>query len=267
LVADLEGSTLRTHLVPAVVRELATGLASILGKRLIGVYLGGSFAMSDFVAGTSDYDLLVVVEGDLTVADLDAFEALHRQLAKADAEASRLEVDYVPRHSLVPSGTTAPVPGFYDGRFRRDIGEIMLSADNIANMRWHGIVLHGPPASQILPAVTPDDVRAAARRMVLDGAGECADEREAASELLNLARSLSAIETGQPATKSEGAAWAFGHLEGRWHPVLRRALEVRRGAPVRDEDRTLRDAVPEFARVALGMASNPDSSRQPGSPG
>jgi hypothetical protein len=143
----------------------------------------------------------------------------------------------------------------------------MLSADNIANMRWHGIVAHGLPAPMILPEVTPDDVRAAARQMALDGADSCANEREASSELLNLARSLAAMSTGQPTTKSEGAAWAFGHLAERWHPVLRRALEVRRGAPVGDEDRTLRDGVREFARVALGMASNPDSSGQPGSPG
>src|SRR5262249_32093215 len=150
----------------------------------------------------------------------------HERLGRDDAEAARLELDYVPYHLLVPSGTTAPVQGFYDGRFRRDISEIMLSADNIANMRAYGVAVYGPPAAQVLPEATAADVRAAARQMALDGADSCADEREAASELLNLARSLSAIATGLPTTKSEGAAWALAHLDVRWHRLFQRALAV-----------------------------------------
>jgi hypothetical protein len=266
-MAERVGSSTTDNAVPAVASKYSDGLAAIFGRRLIAVYLGGSFAMADFVAASSDYDLLVVVGGDLSDRDLDAIEALHDRLAATSVDAARLEVDYVPRHFLVPSGTTAPVPGFYDGRFRRDIAEIMLSADNIANMRAHGIAVYGPRATEILPEVTPDDVRAAARQMALDGTGGCADEREAASELLNLARSLSAMETGQPTTKSEGAAWALGHLEERWHPVFQHALEVRRGASVDAADQTLRDTLPEFAELVRDLASHPDSGGQRGAPG
>jgi streptomycin 3"-adenylyltransferase len=242
--------------LPPVIKSFVANLAAIFNERLLGVYLGGSYAMGDFVDGTSDYDLLVVVEGDLSAGDLDALAALHDRLARDDPDARRLEVDYAPRHLLVPRGTTAPVPGVYDGRFQRDITEIMLSADNLANMRWHGIVVYGAPASEVLPDVTPDDVRAAARHMALDGAGPCAGEREAASELLNLARSLASMESGQPTTKSQGAAWALADLDDRWRPVVERALAVRRGAPVEDSDRTLRDALPELSALARTMANS-----------
>jgi hypothetical protein len=240
--------------MPPVVRALAIGLRSILGDRLVAVYLGGSFSMGDFIDATSDYDVLVVVGGDFALGDLDAIEALHQRLVRDQVDARRLEVDYAPCHLLVPSGTTAPVPGVYGGRFQRDIAEIMLSADNIANMRWYGISVCGAPASEVLPEVTPDDVRMAARQMALDGAGSCADEREAASELLSLARSLHAMATGQPTTKGQGAEWALAHLKDRWHPLIRRALALRRGAAVDDSDRRLREALPEFADLARTIA-------------
>ena len=42
-----------TQLVPAAVKVLASGLAHVLGSRLVGVYLGGSASMGDFVPATS----------------------------------------------------------------------------------------------------------------------------------------------------------------------------------------------------------------------
>jgi hypothetical protein len=254
-MATSGGSTAQIPEIPRAVGAFAAGLLAVFRERLNGVYLGGSYAMGDFT-DSSDYDVLVVVEGDLSAGDLDALEALHERLDREDPDAQRLEVDYAPCHLLVPSGTTAPVPGVYDGRFQRDVAEIMLSADNLANMRCHGIAVYGAPASEILPDITLDDVRAAARQMALDGVGPCADEREASAELLNLARSLASMETGQPTTKTQGATWALAHLEDRWHPVVERALAVRRGAAVADSDRAVRDGLPELAALARIMANS-----------
>jgi hypothetical protein len=193
-----------TQLVPAVVKALASGLAQLLGTRLVGVYLGGSASMGDFVAATSDYDVLVVTDGILGSDDVGAIEDLHRRLAAEYPDAHRLEGDYAPRHLLVPAGTRAPVPGFDRGQFKPDVHETMLSADNIANMRESGVVVYGPPAARVPPPATPDNVRAAVLDMLHEGPGHCATERDAAAEILNLVRSLCALETGRPATKSRG---------------------------------------------------------------
>ena len=149
----------------------------------------------------------------------------------------------------MPQGTRAPVPGFQRGHFAPDVLEIMLSADNLANMRESGIVVCGPPAATVLPLVTPDDVRAAVWDMVQEGPGPCASEAAAAAAVLDLVRSLCALATGQPTTKSAGAAWALAHLGEQWHAVVRRADAVRRGAPVAPADTRLRTALPAMDRA------------------
>lgn len=241
--------TASAQVVPPVVEALAGGLARVLGARLVGVYLGGSVSMGDFVPATSDFDVLVVTEGSLTPTDLCAIDELHTRLAADFPDAQRLEGDYAPRHLLVPEGTSAPVPAFQRGQFEPDVQDIMLSADNIANLRDSGIAVYGPPADTVLPPVTPDDVRAAVLAMLDEGPGSCATEMDAAAEVLNLARSLYTLETGQPTTKSQGAAWALTHLAEPWHEVIRRAEAIRRGEPVAEDDTRLRTALPALDRA------------------
>ena len=237
------------QVVPNVVAALADGLVQILGARLVCVYLGGSISMGDFVPATSDFDLLILTEGQLTPTDMKAIDDLHRRLAMDDPDARRLEGDYASRHLLLPQGTSAPVPGFRRGQFRPDVREIMLSADNVANIWESGIAVYGPPADTLLPPVTPDDVRAAVLEMLNAGPGPCSTEEDAAAEVLNLARSLCALETGQPTTKSQGAVWALAHLDVQWHEVVRRAVAVRCAEPVAEDDVRLRTALPAMDRA------------------
>lgn len=251
LVAERKtgGMDSSNQIVPPVVTALAGGLANILGKRLVGVYLGGSISMGDFVQATSDFDVLIVTEGHLAPKAISAIDDLHRRLAMEYPDAQRLEGDYAPRHLLVPQGTSAPVPGFHSEQFEPDVQEIMLSADNIANMRDSGIAVYGPPADTVLPPVTPDDVRAAVLAMLNEEPSLCASEEDAAAEVLNLARSLCALETGQPATKSQGAVWALAHLDEQWHEAVRRAEAIRHGESVAADDARLRTALPAVDRA------------------
>lgn len=235
--------------VPVVVTALAAGLARILGPRLVGVYLGGSISMGDFVAATSDVDVLIVTEGHLLLPDITAIAALHQRLAQEHPDACRLEGDYAPRHLLVPQGTTAPVPAILGGQFVPEMGEILLSADNIANLRASSLAVYGPPAAAVLPRVTPADVRAAVLAMLREGSDPCHSETEAAAAILNLVRSHRALHTGHPATKSAGVAWALTHLGVRWHEAVLRADAVRHGAAVAADDIQLRTALPLLDRA------------------
>jgi hypothetical protein len=101
-------------------------------------------------------------------------------------------------------------------------------ADNIMNLREDGIAFFGPDPRVLLPPVTADQVRAAVRAMLADGPGRADTPERAASEILDLVRSLCALERGRPCTKSEGARWSFDHLDPRWHPAIRSALVIRR---------------------------------------
>lgn len=217
----------RRRAVPIVVSELARLLHDLLGRDLIGVYLGGSFVMRDFIGATSDYDLLVLIRRPLTPARVAALRHLHEELARAHPDATRLEGDYVPRSWLTAIGTTRRVHFFRRGRLRPRPA-LMLSADNVANIRADGIAVFGPPARQILPRVERDQVRAAAREMLHERSAP-RTQAAAADEILGALRSMSAIETGRPTSKTAGVQWGLAHLDRTWHPLIRAADAVRRG--------------------------------------
>jgi len=223
----------------------------ILGVDLVAIYLGGSYALGDFVPGASDYDLLVVTARDLTDDDVARLRAYHADLARRDPESLQLEGDYAPRDALVSAGTTRPVWWFREGSLREP--DFMLSADNIMNMRDVGIALVGPSPRELLPDVTEDDVRAAVREMLVE-TPDASTERAAAGELLAVARSLAAIETGRPTSNAAGLRWALASVDPRWHEALRRAAEVQRGAPVDESDDRLRRVLSEW-RASLGLRS------------
>lgn len=231
-------STLKDERLPMVVMAFAQSLRASLGGRLIGVYLGGSFSMGDFVENVSDYDVLVVVADPLLPPDVAALSELHERVLATYPDAVHLEGDYAPRAWLTPEGTREAVPYFRGGRLQPQPA-FMLSADNIANMGTAAIVVAGLPASDVLPRVTPEHVRDAVRAMLND-IEVCENEAQAAGEILALVRWMRALETGAPATKSDGVKWALAHLDAPWHPIVKRADAVRRGSTPAANEATLR---------------------------
>jgi hypothetical protein len=229
---------------PPIVVAFAARLRDLLGERVLAVILGGSWSMGDFVPGASDFDVLVVVSDELSTDDLTRLAMLHEALLEEQPEAAQLEGDYVPRDWLTPTGTTRPVPFFRHGILQPGL-EFMLSSDNIANMRQDGIAVVGPRPAEILPRVTADQVRDAVREMISE-VPTAPTERAAAMEILDLVRSLCALDTGLPTTKSVGVRWALEHLAPRWHASVLRADEIRRGGATNDNEETLRRALADM---------------------
>jgi hypothetical protein len=234
---------------PPIVDVLADRLRDLLGARLIAVILGGSWSLGDFVEGDSDLDLLVLVSDELSADDLTRLSSLHETLLIEQPEAVLLEGDYVPRGWLLPTGTTRPVPFFRKGSLQPN-NELMLSADNVANLRRDGIAVFGPRPTEVLPEVTADEVRAAVHEMLRDEP-VAPNEEAAAHEILDLVRSLCAIETGMPTTKSDGVRWALEHISPRWREVVLRADQIRRGAPTNEEESILRRALADMRAELL----------------
>lgn len=239
--------------VRSTLQALVRGLLAILDDRLIGLYLHGSLAMGDFCDTSSDIDFLVVTRGTLSAEDALAVELLHRDLLRADPYAYRLEGDYAPLDLIVPEGTAEPVPGCERGVFLPKVGEIMLSADNICALRKYGIAIYGPDPHAVLPEVTRDQVRAAAREILSEGPGLCETPCEFATAVLNLVRSLASLETGEPMTKSAGAAWALNRLPLEWHPAIRAAQAIRCGGGTLEDTELLHRALPKLSRMMLAL--------------
>ncbi len=232
-----------------IMKALTDGLVTILGSRLVAVYVGGSAASGDFQEATSDVDFLVVTRGRLSMEDALAIKLLHQDLLREDPFAVRLEGDYAPLELLVPEGTREPVPGCEQGVFLPRVGEVMLSADNIMDLRENGVVIYGPHPREVLPPVTPDQVRAAARTHLEMEFFTGETPTEAAAALLGLLRSACALETGMPATRLDGAEWGLTRLDGDFHPAIRAALAVLRAEATALEVERVFTALPQVEQL------------------
>lgn len=141
--------------VHAVLRELGSRLQALgLADAL---WVGGSLATGDYVPGVSDLDLVAVTTqplmGDALVhvahihEDLDAGPANGIDLGCQYADAGRL-LDVAVKHPTWTHG---------------EMLDRTVSLVTRAELVLHGFPVLGPPPDALLPAVTPDDVRDAAR--------------------------------------------------------------------------------------------------------
>lgn len=219
----------------AVLRELRSGVRSIVADRFVGLYLWGSLANGDFDS-FSDVDFVVAVDRDIPDDRLDALRAMHTRLcALPSAWATHLDGSYItttalrrydpdhPPHLYVDHGTTEPIRSQHDNTwlFRHVVRE-------------RGITLEGPAPHTLVDPVAPDDLRREAVAMVRGWLGSYLADSAPLNDfwrqpysVLTLCRMLYAIHHGDIVSKPVAAAWAMRSLDRRWVPLIENALRVR----------------------------------------
>ena len=199
-----------------VLRELVARAQDVLGANLIGAYLQGSFAVGDFDT-YSDVDFLIVVEEDITDAQLPALRALHGDVfALPSSWAQHLEGSYIPKAAL----RRLPPPGREFPYLDNGSRELVRSDhDDSAVVYWilreRGIALIGPEPRDLVMPVSAD----ALRQEILQTMNTWREQWLANPSLLNnrfyqpfavlsYCRMLHTLETGTVQSKPAGAAWA-----------------------------------------------------------
>ena len=149
----------------AYLTEVTTRLRRALGGNLVGVYVGGSYALGGYVPGRSDLDVAVVVREPL------AEDAVAKVLAAVRHEAlpcpaRKLElVVYTQEAARNPS----PEADFElnlntgaDEPFRLDTepqpGESHWFALDRSVLAANGVALYGPPSREVFTAPTREDL-------------------------------------------------------------------------------------------------------------
>lgn len=212
------------------------------------LHVAGSLATGDYLPEVSDLDLVAFTDGPVDGPRQTALVRLHRELDAGAAAGLRLGCVYV------DAGQRADVrvrhPTWTHGLLVRRI----LSGITRAELVRHGYAVFGRAPCEVLPAMTDDDVRDAARAE-LAGYWTWAARRPwlwldpviADLGLTSMARGRHALRTGQLLTKSlaveqaDCPAWLIEHLRARRRgepvtsPRLRTAL-----AAWRDARRTVR---------------------------
>ncbi len=211
--------------------ELLSGVQSVLGDGLVGLYLYGSLASGDFDPQTSDIDFVVVTAGEIPSEMIPALEALHHALwAGGSRWAKKLEGTYLPRPALRSyDPNDIARPSVNQGKFfLSGQGNDWVIQRHI--LREHGVSLAGPPLQSLIDPVQPDEIRQAVlgflrewwAPMLQDPARLQSDEYQAYA-VLTMCRALYTLEYGTIASKPASARWAKGALGERWASLIDRA--------------------------------------------
>jgi len=212
-----------------VLAQLTAGLERVLGPELLALYLTGSFALGD-ADGGSDVDFLAVTQAMLTPEQVQEVQALHQTLFELPSIwAQHLEGSYLPAEVLRAPTTGTLVPYLDNGSRTLELSD----HDTTLVMRWvtreHGVALFGPPASELIDAVGPDDLRAEVRGSMQKWGTVLQTDPDSLYNgwlqpyaALSVARMLHTIQTGAVHSKRAAVEWSREHAP-HWTPLLEHA--------------------------------------------
>jgi hypothetical protein len=143
---------------PLVVGELARELS---GRGWVSdLFVGGSLATGDYVPGVSDLDLVALVDGPVDADRTTFLTTLHHRLDEGAGSGRDLGCVYVDSARLRDEEARHPT-WTHGALVSRQLSGIVR-----AELVLHGYAVFGRPPRDVLPPMSTDDVRAAARREV-----------------------------------------------------------------------------------------------------
>lgn len=231
--------------VPPAVSELAVRLAKL--GWVSDLLVAGSLATGDYVPGVSDLDLVALTSGAVSPARQETLASLHRELDQGAARGLDLGCAYVAADTLADAAALHPT-WTHGSLVQRGV-----SAVTRAELARHGFAVLGRPPAAVLPAVTGDDVRRAARAELCGYWAE-ASRRPwwwlspviADLSLTSMARGRHALATGQLLTKTaaieqaRAPGWLKDQLRARRHGAQVTSPRLRAGVIAwRDARRTV----------------------------
>jgi hypothetical protein len=279
----------------AVLAHFLSEVRQFLGDNLVGAYLQGSFAVGD-ADEHSDCDFIVAIERDLTPAEIQCLDAVHRAIHDLPFEPwrHRLEGSYAPVAVLrrltaeprdppgEPRGPDWTDPGLGDAPARwypfvyLDHGHQRTARsahDNTQVVRWSlrekGVVLAGPDPKSLIDPVTPAMLREEIMETMnlVDFLGlEPMSMKAWQSFWVGLhCRMLHTLATGRVGSKKAATAWALETLDRRWAPLIEAAQAIKEGSretAMAPPDPADVEATREFHRYALEKATHEAKARE-----
>lgn len=211
----------------AYLDELAERLRGLFGADLLGIYVGGSWALGGYEPPESDLDVAVVISEPLSDEAAEGLVSALRHEA-LPCPARRLELVVYTKESV---GRASTEPGFELNLntgaglpFRADRepqpGERHWFAIDRAVLAAHGLALFGPPAEDVFAPIPPDQLRPVLASVLRWYERHAPDSEDAA---LNAGRSLRFLRDGVWLPKPALRPWAAAQ-PGTRAEILTRAV-------------------------------------------
>lgn len=225
-----------------VLAELVRDARTVLGDRMIGAYIQGSFALS---AGDeqSDCDFLIVLRDEPTPQQLGRLVLLHDALPRRDGHWTKhLEGSYPIAHELRDQASLGREWWFVDHGSRA----IQRSTHCNQNyVRWilreRGVALAGPATTDLIDTVPPEAMRGEMRKQIPSIVPDLLSwatldiawvQRYLVS---TTCRMLYTLKTAEVASKQQALEWAIGEFDTEWEQLLRQVIADRARGLIFDE--------------------------------
>jgi hypothetical protein len=141
--------------VPAVAEELGAELGRL--GWVTDLLVAGSLATGDYRPGVSDLDLVAITAGPVDADRQAGLAGIHRRLDDGIGAGLKAGCVYVDAATVADVGVQHPT--WTHGQ----LVDRILSGITRAELARHGYAVRGRPPRDVFPAVTGDDIRAAAR--------------------------------------------------------------------------------------------------------
>lgn len=205
---------------------LTTAMTSAIGERLVGIYLHGSAGLGALTPGRSDLDLMIVVDGPLDTATKSrVVRGLWNLTPPAVIRGVETGVVVADDLRLVETMTRSELyvsthPGEPETRDASIDPVQLIELDIIRNQ---SVTLVGPPAEEIVGAISRRDVLEAMLATERDGDADLPESYR----VLTGARQMLFTMMGEHVSKMAAAEWAIE--QGYSADLLQRAIDVQLG--------------------------------------
>jgi streptomycin 3"-adenylyltransferase len=211
-----------------------------LDKQLTGVYLHGSVVLNAFIPGSSDIDLLIVVEDSL---DIPTKLAIARDIIEIDGKPCPLEMSAVRLSDVTPWKTPGNCVFHYSGFWKDRYLERLFNpnvecyiVDNefpdadvtsyIKIICQCGIVLHGREIKEVFSDVSDEDFWDVISKDIDNYNFHDYGPGYLASNILILGRILSYKETMRILSKYDAGLWMIDRVPGELKYLPKLAMKI-----------------------------------------
>jgi predicted nucleotidyltransferase len=259
---------MQTHPTPfatinALLDLILSRMQTILGNKLIGLYIFGSLVTGDFDYDSSDIDLIAATSTELDEEEIERLKLLHQDIALQEKTwDDRIEVGYISVENLKKSQ-----PHFQIALISPDEPFHVTEADaawiiNRYVLREKGLTLFGPPPETLVDPISQEELMHAVQEFIqewrewIKNIEVIYPRKYQAYAILTACRALYTCRQGKFVSKKQAALWAEQELP-EWSTLIRRALVWRNAWHDEhiDHDATLSETM-RFVHFALDQCEN-----------
>ncbi len=223
-----------------VLRDMVDSNKAILGDKLAGIYLQGSFAVGDFDRH-SDVDYIVAMTEDLSTHETALLNTNQQRIRDGDNFWSpHLECSYFPLDVLRDHTQSGGLVWYFDH------GSTTLIRSNHCNtalVRWvvreQGVTLTGPDPKSLIDPIPVEVLRKEILSVILGWGSELMTDPELFNNrfyqafiVLNYCRMMHDLHRGCPGSKLAGIEWVKATLDPSWVGLIDRAWVTRKDAMI-----------------------------------